>query len=128
MDALQVVVERKIPHFGGVAARSTCAQCSVSTRALFVKQVYGGEFPSTRRVRVLRVSALRDAPIERFDDQILILLPLTLSRRPVRNHHIYNQYTIRVLRRCASWSILPRLESAVLNIPCAVSPPECFEF
>ena len=102
MDALQAaVLNVKFPHLEAWhAARARNA--ALYTR-LFVEAGLAEEFPQHKSCSGFGgCPRCADAQIERFDDHNTILLPPVLyADSGVRNHHIYNQYTIRVPRRDA---------------------------
>lgn len=102
MDALQAaVLNVKFPHLE--AWHATRARNAALYTRLFVEAGLAEEFPQHKACSGFgQCPRCADAPIERFDDQNTILLPPTLyADSGVRNHHIYNQYTIRVPRRDA---------------------------
>jgi len=102
MDALQAaVLNVKFPHLEAwhEARRRNAA---LYTR-LFVEAGLAEEHPATVRKACSgfeHCPNCASAHVERFDERNTILLPPALyAESQARNHHIYNQYTIRVPRR-----------------------------
>lgn len=102
MDALQAaVLNVKFPHLE--AWHTARARNAALYTRLFVEAGLAEEFPRHKPCSGFGgCPRCADAQIERFDDRNTILLPPVLyADSGVRNHHIYNQYTIRVPRRDA---------------------------
>lgn len=128
MDALQAaVLNVKFPHLEAwhEARRRNAA---LYTR-LFVETGLAEEFPAGKACSGFEhCPNCASARVERFDERNTILLPPALyAESQVSNHHIYNQYTIRVPRRDALRQYLAeRGIGSEIYYPVPFHRQECF--